>query len=111
MRFQKEEPNEGTMLSHCANPRCSKPFLRLGEGKLFLVESEIEVQSGASPGTSYNMRRPPARRVERYWLCNPCAQSWTLVQDPATGIGLVPLPRPPANQAQAGEVQRQSEMG
>jgi len=30
--------------------------------------------------------------VERYWLCDQCAQVWTLVHD--RGIVLVPLPAP-----------------
>jgi hypothetical protein len=43
-RSMKVEPladQEGVrMLSRCANSQCSKPFLRLREGKLFLVETE-----------------------------------------------------------------------
>jgi hypothetical protein len=52
------------MLSHCANSTCSRPFLRLRQGKLFLVETEFVGRSG-------ELRAPPAphmrqpRRVER----------------------------------------------
>lgn len=81
------------MLSHCVNPECSRRFLRLGEGKLFLVESEV--RTGAPPASPYD-KRAPGRRVERYWLCNLCAEIWTLVQNPVSGVELVPLPRPPA---------------
>ena len=83
------------MLSHCANSTCSRPFLRLRQGKLFLVETEFVGRSG-------ELRAPPARhirqqprRVERYWLCDRCAEVWTLVHDRRQGIVLVALPRRP----------------
>jgi hypothetical protein len=81
------------MLSHCANPQCSRPFLRLGQGRLFLVETECVAKLGeltASP-SPYTRRQP--RRVERYWLCDQCAQLWTLVHDQHQGIVLLPLPQ------------------
>ena len=76
------------MLSHCANSQCSKPFLRLGQGKLFLVEATppLETANSQSP-----YARHPLRRVERYWLCDQCAESSTLVYDCEKGIVLVPL--------------------
>lgn len=82
------------MLSHCANPQCMKPFLRLRQGKLFLVETE----SAAAPGDvraapSRAMRYLP-RRVDRYWLCDECAVVWTLVHELNHGIVLMPLRRP-----------------
>jgi hypothetical protein len=83
------------MLSHCANSQCSKPFLRLGQGKLFLVETEgpAKVRELTAPSSAYVRPRPP--RVERYWLCDPCAEVWTLVHDGQQGIVLMPLLRPP----------------
>ena len=93
------------MLSHCANSRCTRPFLRLRQGKLFLVETEFAARSRelAAPSTP-RMRLQP-RRVERYWLCDECAAVWTLVHDRKEGIVLVPLSRPPvrANIASAEE--------
>jgi hypothetical protein len=89
-------PVEEAMLSHCANLPCSKPFLRLGQGKLFLVETEGVAKSGeltAAPSPS--MRIPP-HRLERYWLCDQCALAWTLIHDRSRGIVLVPLPQPSA---------------
>jgi hypothetical protein len=67
------------MLSHCANSRCAKPFLRLREGRLFQVEAEI-LRPGESPDSSPLGRRQH-RRVERYWLCDECAAEWTLIYD------------------------------
>jgi hypothetical protein len=82
------------MLSHCANPQCSRPFLRLRQGKLFLVETECEASVEAAASTSTLGRAQP-RLIERYWLCDQCAAVWTLVHDRREGIVLVPLPRPP----------------
>ena len=82
------------MLSHCANPQCSRPFLRLGQGRLFLVEAESASGSRelTAPFSPY-ARRPP-QRVERYWLCERCAEILTLVHDRRRGIVMVPLPLP-----------------
>ena len=81
------------MLSHCANPECASPFLRLGQGRLFLVETEFEAKLGdlIAPTSPYTRRQ--ARRLERYWLCDQCAQVWTLVHDRIQGIALLPLPQ------------------
>jgi len=81
------------MLSHCANPQCSRPFLRLRQGKLFLVETECVDKPGelTAPASSQMPLRP--RRVERYWLCDQCAVVWTLVHDWNQGIVLMPLRR------------------
>jgi hypothetical protein len=81
------------MLSHCANPQCSKPFLRLGEGKLFLVETEDAAKSRELSIPS-SPRRPP-RRVERYWLCDRCAENSTLIHDRHRGVAIVPRPVAP----------------
>jgi hypothetical protein len=76
------------MLSQCANIQCSKPFLRLREGKLFVVE----VDRATKPGQSAGMRQP--RSVEHYWLCDACAGQLTLQYDAERGVALVPLRRP-----------------
>lgn len=82
------------MLSRCANPTCCKPFLRLREGKLFLVETDKQ----AKPGPPFlRARRRQHRAVEHYWLCDHCATEWTLVCDRQQGIALAPLPRPVAS--------------
>jgi hypothetical protein len=85
------------MLSHCANSRCSRPFLRLRQGKLFLVETEFAARSGELTAPSSPRMRQQPRRVERYWLCDQCAEVWTLVHDRKRGIVLVPLQRPPVS--------------
>ncbi len=85
------------MLSHCANSQCSRPFLRLRQGRLFLVETEFVAKSGELTAlSSPHVRRRP-RRVERYWLCDECAEVWTLVHDRKQGIVLVALPPQPVS--------------
>jgi hypothetical protein len=81
------------MLSQCVNPQCSKPFLKLREGKLFLVETEFAGKSAEGPATC---GRKQPRRVEHFWLCNDCAGQWTLIDDREQGIRLAPLRRPEA---------------
>ncbi len=77
------------MLNQCANLQCGKPFLRLGEGKLFQVE--IASPSQEPVASALHVRKPP-HRVDRYWLCSGCAATWTLVQDPTHGVSLLNLP-------------------
>jgi hypothetical protein len=81
------------MLSQCANQKCSKPFLRLREGKLFLVETERLTKPGQSAVPPFVRARQQQRCVEHYWLCDDCAQQWTLVYDRERGVALAPLRR------------------
>lgn len=90
------------MLSRCANPQCSKPFLRLRDGKLFLVETERVNKPGVSLAPPFVRARRQQRLVEHYWLCNDCAGHWSLVYDRNLGVALVPLARPMATAAAAG---------
>jgi len=97
------------MLSHCANSQCAKPFLRLRQGRLFLVETECGANSGELTANFSPYVRKPSRRLERYWLCDCCAEVWTLVHDRKQGIELVPLRRPPVGARVAvGGVHRES---
>ena len=85
------------MLSHCANEQCHKPFLRLREGKLFLVETERLTKPGESSVPPFVRAKQHPRRVEHYWLCNDCAAEWTLIYDRDHGVALAPLRRPVRN--------------
>jgi hypothetical protein len=106
---EKSYPVEDAMLSHCANPQCAKPFLRLRQGKLFLVETEYVAPLGDLPVSSSSPTRLLSRRVDRYWLCDQCANVWTLVHDLNQGIVLMPLPRPMASVGVAmGQLCRES---
>ena len=79
------------MLSRCANSECSKPFLRLREGKLFLVETERLKKPGEAAVPPFVRARRHPRQVEHFWLCDSCAANWTLVYDQQQGISLTPL--------------------
>jgi hypothetical protein len=80
------------MLSRCANSQCSKPFLQLGDGKLFLMETgTVSEMSPTKISRSLYTRRQPGR-VERYWLCDQCSQLWTLIRGTDQQIEFFPLP-------------------
>ena len=85
------------MLSQCANSKCSKPFLRLREGKLFLVETGRVTKPGESAVPPFIRARQQQRCVEHYWLCDECAAQWTLIYNREQGVSLAPLRRPVAS--------------
>jgi hypothetical protein len=88
------------MLSRCANSNCSKPFLRLREGKLFLVETDRLMKAGESAVPPFVRARQQQRCVEHYWLCDECAKVWTLAYDWEGGVALSPLEKPAARNVQ-----------
>lgn len=90
------------MLSQCANPTCGRPFLKLREGKLFLVETNRVAKPGEPATPPFVRARQQQRQVEHYWLCDDCASEWTLVFDREHGVALAPLRRPVANAVAAG---------
>jgi hypothetical protein len=81
------------MLSRCANSQCGRPFLKLGEGRLFLVETDRVVKPGESFAPPFVRARQQQRCVEHYWLCDDCAALWTLIHDRERGVALAPLRR------------------
>jgi hypothetical protein len=90
-----EQVEEGEqMLSCCANSECAKPFLKLREGKLFLVETDRLAKPGQSAVPPFVRARQQQRVVEHYWLCDDCAAQWTLIYDREHGVALAPLRRP-----------------
>ncbi|MBZ5688915.1 MAG: hypothetical protein LAP86_28225 [Acidobacteriia bacterium] len=89
------------MLSHCANTDCHKPFLRLREGKLFLVETDRLTKRGEPSVPPFVRARQKPRQVEHYWLCDECAAQWTLIYDRERGVALAPAKRPIAKVAAA----------
>ena len=89
------------MLSQCANSRCSRPFLRLREGKLFLVETDRLAKPGESVAPPFVRARQAQRQVEHFWLCDQCAEQYTLIYDRDRGVALTPLRRPVASLAAA----------
>jgi hypothetical protein len=74
------------MLSKCANPGCPATFLYLHQGKLFRLDTSVDIL----------VRIPvrevtrPSWRVEFFWLCDECAAELTLGYHKETGITVVP---------------------
>jgi hypothetical protein len=82
------------MLSHCANSKCSKPFLNLREGKLFVVEADGPPGSQSPGALALPRVMPKVRKLEHYWLCDECAVRWTLIYDQTEGIEMIPRRKP-----------------
>jgi hypothetical protein len=76
------------MLSKCANPSCSAPFRYLHEGRIFsMIAGPWRVHAVWDHALEH--------AVERYWLCDSCAQTMTVcrVNDHAVVRRLPPPPR------------------
>jgi hypothetical protein len=93
MVLGRAESNKN-MLSRCANSQCCKPFLRLRDGKLFLVETDRMNKPGEAAAPPFVHARQQQRCVEHYWLCDDRAIHWTLIYDSANGVALAALRRP-----------------
>ncbi|MGH9536623.1 MAG: hypothetical protein ACRD3H_01795 [Terriglobales bacterium] len=78
------------MLHKCANPDCVNAFRSLSDGKLFLLETENGARLLPYAAVMTGRERP-ARRVERYWLCDDCCSQLTLTFQPGRGMVTVPL--------------------
>jgi len=77
------------MLHKCANPDCVRPFRKLTEGKLFL----IEINGSCPPGqTAAKWDGQTPHRIEHFWLCQQCASVLTLSFEKGRGMVTVPLP-------------------
>ncbi len=84
------------MLSKCANPNCSERFLRLRQGKIFHLSPtpDVEAATGGFAPSLY----------ERFWLCERCCKTMTLVWG-GTEAKLVPLPKEPVIKVIAQEAE------
>ena len=73
------------MVNSCANPKCLKPLHYLREGRIFVFDVP-EPQGKRSDGAR-------GRRMEHYWLCGECSETWMLKYSAEEGLKL--LSRPP----------------
>ena len=80
------------MISKCANPECSTPFLYFRHGRLFRVEAQpgTEADEGLEREVAVGK---PARRIEFFWLCEECAATMTLKVQKGMGVVLRPRTR------------------
>ena len=71
------------MLAKCVNPVCRNQFLFLHQGKL--LEVEVQYSDGA---VASGHREPASGKIhlERYWLCDRCAEELTLSFDKRQGL-------------------------
>ena len=75
------------MVSKCANPECTAPFLYFHKGKLFRVETEGALDRRRNLGHEDEPRKP-LRRLEFFWLCEDCSRKMTLTFDRQTGVSV-----------------------
>lgn len=73
------------MVSKCANPECSAPFLYFHRGKLFRIDTEGRPDRRRNMGNENKSGRG-LRRIEFYWLCDDCAGKMTLAFDKVSGV-------------------------
>ncbi len=81
------------MLSKCANPACSEPFIYLRDGRLFQIDTET--------GPQLVTERKSPHRIEYFWLCGQCASNMTLAFHRGKGVVMVPLQRETLRRAAA----------
>ena len=72
------------MLSQCANPSCTNRFRFLHDGKVFVLDCGPNTASEKAD-EGWNAA---SRRVETFWLCAECAQSWTVKFDGRRAVTL-----------------------
>lgn len=73
----------GNVISKCANPECTAAFRYLHEGKLFQFEARLLDELTISMHAARQKDRP-SREIERFWLCDSCSKTLTLVREPLT---------------------------
>jgi hypothetical protein len=87
VQLYPQPSGETAVLHKCANPSCENAFLKLTQGKLFLVETD----PAYAQGLSIVSKKSSPRRIEHYWLCDSCAPLMTLAFEHGRGIVAVPL--------------------
>ena len=74
------------MLSKCANPLCSAPFLTLRKGRLVVLHLRQALLEGT-------LAKAEGKDFEPFWLCEECCDRFTLLVKP--GRECVCIPKPP----------------
>jgi hypothetical protein len=72
----------------CANPSCAASFDWLGGGRLFRFPRHIRpAHSTGSDDTAAANPNP----IGHFWLCEHCANIYTLKDEPSRGVVIAPL--------------------
>ena len=74
------------MVSKCANPLCSAPFLTLRKGRLIVLHLRQPLLEGT-------FAKADVKDFEPFWLCEECCDRFTLLVKP--GRECVCIPRSP----------------
>jgi len=93
------------MVSKCANQACAATFRYWHEGKILLVE--------VGPAPPEKLDIYALRRLERFWLCDDCSKTMTIVSHPS-GVLVVPLEdqsKPKKGSGASAAAPRDSAMG
>jgi hypothetical protein len=72
----------------CANPSCAASFEWLAGGRMFRFSRPSRLHPEAGEGHSGDRTSHP---VEHFWLCERCANVYTLKNVPGRGIVISPL--------------------
>jgi hypothetical protein len=78
------ETEISTMVNHCANPECCKPLHYLRDGRIFVFEVPNPLASSRADKS--------VRRMEHFWLCGDCSESFTLEQSSEKNVSICPRP-------------------
>jgi hypothetical protein len=66
------DSGEGSpMVNHCANPQCCKPLHYLREGRVYVFDVTRTLNANGER---------TARRMEHFWLCGACSETYLLEQ-------------------------------
>jgi hypothetical protein len=71
------------MVNHCANPQCCKPLHYLREGRVYVFDVTRPAAGGERT----------ARRMEHFWLCGACSESYFLEQVEDKTVRISPRPK------------------
>jgi hypothetical protein len=72
------------MVNHCANPQCCKPLHYLREGRVYVFD--------VTRAAAGNNERS-ARRMEHFWLCGACSETYFLEQVEDRTVRISPRPK------------------
>ena len=77
------------MTSKCANPRCGRPFRKLGGGRLFRFD--VRQPDGLCKDVpEFICAQRPKLATVYFWLCSDCAPRLAVSFSPREGLRIVP---------------------
>jgi hypothetical protein len=76
------------LVNHCANPQCCKPLHYLREGRVYVFD--------VTRAAAGNNERS-ARRMEHFWLCGACSETYFLEQVEDRTVRITPRPKRAVN--------------